>query len=73
MAKMKFMGYLSKVSTKEYMHVPVLLTEVVNKLVTSTKGVYVDATYGRGGHSGLILGRLSAEGWLWLLIVIRAR
>ena len=62
MAKMKFMGYLSKVSTKEYMHVPVLLAEVVNKLVTSTKGVYVDATYGRGGHSGLILGRLSAEG-----------
>ena len=56
------MGYLSKVLAKEYIHVPVLLTEVVNNLVTSTKGVYVDATYGRGGHSIRILRRLSAEG-----------
>ena len=56
------MGYLSKVLAKEYIHVPVLLTEVVKNLVTSTKGVYVDATYGRGGHSIRILRRLSAEG-----------
>ena len=62
MAKMQVMGYLSKVSNKEYIHVPVLLTEVVNNLVTSTKGVYVDATYGRGGHSSVILSRLSTEG-----------
>ena len=44
MVKMQVMGYLSKVSAKEYIHVPVLLTEVVNNLVTSKKGVYVDAT-----------------------------
>ena len=62
MAKMQVMGYLSKLSAKEYIHVPVLLTEVVNNLVTSTKGVYLDATYGRGGHSSRILGQLSAEG-----------
>ena len=61
MVKMQVMGYLSKVSPKEYIHVPVLLTEVVNSLVTSKKGVYVDATYGRGGHSSQILGQLSAE------------
>ena len=48
-------------SAKEYTHVPVLLTEVVNNLVTSKKGVYVDATYGRGGHCGQILGQLSAD------------
>ena len=56
------MGCLSKVLAKEYIHVPVLLTEVVKNLVTSTTGVYVDATYGRGGHSIQILRRLSAEG-----------
>jgi 16S rRNA (cytosine1402-N4)-methyltransferase len=27
-------------------------------------GMYVDATYGRGGHSGLILSRLSPQGRL---------
>ena len=48
-------------SAKEYIHVPVLLTEVVNNLVTSKKGVYVDATYGRGDYSSQILGQLSAE------------
>ena len=61
---MQLTGYLSKVLAKEYIHVPVLLTEVVNNLVTSTKGVYVDATYGRGGHSSRILGQLSAEAYV---------
>ena len=61
---MRLAGYLSKVLDKEYIHVPVLLTEVVNNLVTTTNGVYVDATYGRGGHSVQILRRLSAEGCL---------
>ena len=61
---MQLAGYLSKVLDKEYIHVPVLLTEVVNNLVTATNGIYVDATYGRGGHSIQILRRLSAEGCL---------
>ena len=52
---MQLAGYLSKVLDKEYIHVPVLLTEVVNNLVTTTNGVYVDATYGRGGHSICLL------------------
>ena len=61
---MQLAGYRSKVLNKEYIHVPVLLTEVVNNLVTSKKGVYVDATYGRGGHSSRILGQLSAEAYV---------
>jgi 16S rRNA (cytosine1402-N4)-methyltransferase len=45
-------------------HVAVLLHEAVEALVTSPEGRYVDATFGRGGHSRAILSRLSAAGRL---------
>lgn len=45
-------------------HDAVLLHEAVQALVVSPDGTYVDATYGRGGHSGLILQRLSGDGRL---------
>lgn len=45
-------------------HVSVLLEEAVAALVTDPAGFYVDGTFGRGGHSGLILQRLSASGSL---------
>ncbi len=43
-------------------HVPVLLTEAVEALVSDTDGLYVDGTYGRGGHSFEILNKLSERG-----------
>ena len=43
-------------------HVPVLLAEAVEALVSDTDGLYVDGTYGRGGHSFEILNRLSERG-----------
>ena len=43
-------------------HTPVLLTEAVEALVSDTDGLYVDGTYGRGGHSFEILNRLSERG-----------
>lgn len=46
-------------------HVPVLLTESVDGLVLRPDGVYVDVTFGGGGHSREILRRLSAEGRLY--------
>lgn len=46
------------------MHQTVLLREAVNALVTAPGGVYVDATFGRGGHSRLVLDSLAAEGRL---------
>ncbi len=45
-------------------HLTVLAAPAVEHLVTDPHGVYVDATFGRGGHSKLILARLSAHGRL---------
>ena len=45
-------------------HNPVLLKESVDALVSDRDGVYADATFGGGGHSREILGRLSDKGRL---------
>jgi 16S rRNA (cytosine1402-N4)-methyltransferase len=45
-------------------HTPVLLDEVITHLITDPNGIYVDATFGRGGHSQAILDKLSATGRL---------
>ncbi len=45
-------------------HTTVLLNEAVNALVTRPDGTYVDATFGRGGHSRLLLSRLGPQGRL---------
>ena len=59
-----------------WQHTTVLLNEAVNALLNKTypseladagasqSGVFVDATFGRGGHSQLILSRLSGQGRL---------
>ena len=46
-------------------HVPVLLKESVDGLGIKPDGVYVDVTFGGGGHSREILSRLGAEGHLY--------
>ena len=46
------------------MHETVLLNEAVDALITRADGVYVDGTFGRGGHSRAILKRLDDEGRL---------
>ena len=45
-------------------HSPVLLNEVIEGLKISPKGVYIDATFGGGGHSKGILAMLNKEGRL---------
>ena len=51
--------------TAETYHVPVLLTESIDGLAIQPDGVYVDVTYGGGGHSREILRRLGRNGHLY--------
>lgn len=46
-------------------HNPVLLKQSVDDLVTNPDGIYVDCTFGGGGHSREILSRLSEKGKLY--------
>lgn len=46
-------------------HNPVLLQESVGKMITNPDGVYVDCTFGGGGHSQEILNQLSEKGKLF--------
>lgn len=50
--------------TSSYRHITVLLDEAVEALVVRADGCYLDGTFGRGGHSRLILERLGPEGRL---------
>ena len=45
-------------------HITVLLHEAVNGLALKENGIYIDGTFGRGGHSRLILSQLSENGRL---------
>ena len=44
----------------QYRHRSVLLDSAVDLLVNDPDGVYIDGTFGRGGHSRLILGAARA-------------
>ena len=49
---------------QQFKHVTVLLDEAVNGLNIKPNGIYIDGTFGRGGHSRLILSQLGAQGRL---------
>ena len=50
---------------KFYYHNPVLLEKSICALITDTNGIYIDVTFGGGGHSNEILCRLSKKGKLF--------
>jgi 16S rRNA (cytosine1402-N4)-methyltransferase len=45
-------------------HIPVLLHDSIDNLITDPSGIYVDVTFGGGGHSSEILNRISDNGRL---------
>ncbi|MCF7521498.1 16S rRNA (cytosine(1402)-N(4))-methyltransferase RsmH [Neisseria sp. ZJ106] len=49
---------------QEFKHITVLLHEAVDALAVKENGIYVDGTFGRGGHSRLILSKLGSQGRL---------
>ncbi|WP_420885284.1 16S rRNA (cytosine(1402)-N(4))-methyltransferase RsmH [Candidatus Tremblaya princeps] len=53
-------GYVG--TTVRLEHHSVMMQEVVDNLLTNTSGLYVDATYGAGGHSTALLGSLGPKG-----------
>jgi 16S rRNA (cytosine1402-N4)-methyltransferase len=52
------------VKNEEKYHLPVMGPEIVDYLISKPSGIYVDGTCGTGGHSSLILEKLSGEGKL---------
>lgn len=53
--------------SQQYSHETVLLNEAVEALAIKKEGVYIDATFGRGGHSAEILKQLGSKGRLLLI------
>ncbi len=49
-------------SEEVHQHITVLLHEAVDALAIRENGIYVDGTFGRGGHSRLILSKLGSGG-----------
>lgn len=49
---------------KKNTHIPVLLKEAVNSLNVRSNGIYLDGTFGRGGHTRSILSKLGKQGLL---------
>lgn len=52
-------------TNEDKFHVPVLLEESIDLLITDQSGIYIDATFGGGGHSKRILQRITANGRLF--------
>ncbi|MGX7586103.1 16S rRNA (cytosine(1402)-N(4))-methyltransferase RsmH [Candidatus Karelsulcia muelleri] len=49
----------------KYFHIPVFLTEVLENLINDINGIYLDTTFGSGGHSVGILKQISNQGKLF--------
>ncbi len=48
-------------------HISVLLAETIDGLAIKPDGIYLDGTFGRGGHSRVILSKLGEQGRLYAI------
>ncbi|MCF7825514.1 MAG: 16S rRNA (cytosine(1402)-N(4))-methyltransferase RsmH [Candidatus Marinimicrobia bacterium] len=55
---------MNQVAQPQFRHTPVLVDEVCALLLTDRSGIYVDGTFGLGGHSKAISSRLNADATL---------
>ena len=53
------------IKTAETYHVPVLLKQSIDGLDIKSGGIYIDVTFGGGGHSREILKRINGNGHLY--------
>lgn len=51
-------------NTQSFAHTPVMVNEVMDGLAIKADGIYIDSTFGRGGHSAQIIKRMNEEGRL---------
>lgn len=51
--------------TETFQHISVLLNESIDGLAIKPDGIYIDGTFGRGGHSRTILSKLGENGRLY--------
>lgn len=51
--------------TEPFQHISVLLNESIDGLAIKPDGIYIDGTFGRGGHSRTILSKLGENGRLY--------
>lgn len=63
MNTIKSAGKVTGSSSQDY-HIPVLLTETIQALNIKPDGIYVDCTFGGGGHSRAVLQQLAPKGKL---------
>ena len=52
-------------NSDQHPHVPILLEEVVSRIITRRNGIYIDCTVGFGGHSFSILKEIDSNGMLF--------
>ena len=54
-------------STSKFTHLPVLCAETIAQVVTDPAGIYVDATFGRGGATRALLKQLKPSASVWCI------